>query len=68
MTLLQLKRVTVKGFMPWNHGFDVAAAIAEEDMFHFTAVFPGLGKEYVHMLPKLSLMISIGLEVPNIMA
>jgi hypothetical protein len=54
--------------MPWKHGFDVESAAVEEEVFHFTAVFPGLGKEYVHMLSKLGTMIGTVLEVPHSMA
>ena len=54
--------------MPWEHGFDAVAVASEEDVFQFTATFPGLGKVYVHMLPKLGSMISTVLEVQETMA
>ena len=49
--------------MSWEHGFDAVAVASEEDVFQFTATFPGLGKVYVHMLPKLVSMISKVLEI-----
>ena len=53
--------------MPWEHGFDAVATTAEEEIFQFTAIFPGLGKEYIPMLPKLGLIISTVLEVHETM-
>ena len=45
MKLLQLKIIGVKGsrirFMPWEHGLDAVADVAEEDIFQYTAVFSG---------------------------
>lgn len=45
MKLLQLKRVNARGslilFMPWDHGFDVGAVVAD-NVFQFTTSLLGL--------------------------
>jgi hypothetical protein len=55
-------------FSAWNYGFDATVAAMHDEHFKFIVLFPGLGKEYHHMIQKLGSLIGTVLEarIPSI--